>query len=301
MSKTLNAEVRDSTRWHKLPLQPGRTVNINHEGCPAGEDTRRRLYLTRQRVPTDVVLWYCHNCGNGGAFKSRMNAAVEVCADPIPERRESIGDIWRQSIPYTSHEMWPDHAKEYILQRNVPGSFICNCMRYHPIRDALCTMVHKRFNYRNVDQPLGLVLRNFGHGSPKYITYKEDKTQPMRTYFGTAGDRTTYVTITEDVLSASRAYFSSYEVHSYALYGTHCTVDDLLYLRDKCDQRNVLVWLDNDNDTVRDHATQIAARASLLGMNVAIERERYDPKYATNANIFKRTWSEVIEECTKQL
>ena len=43
-------------------LEPGETVRYNHTDCPAGEDTRRRLYLTRPHADPTWVLGYCHNC-----------------------------------------------------------------------------------------------------------------------------------------------------------------------------------------------------------------------------------------------
>ena len=41
-------------------MDVGETVRINHADCEAGEDTRRRLYIT---MKPDILLGYCHNCG----------------------------------------------------------------------------------------------------------------------------------------------------------------------------------------------------------------------------------------------
>jgi hypothetical protein len=45
-------------------LNPGATTHVNHDNCPAGVDTRRRLYITKSDDNQKLKL-YCHNCSKG--------------------------------------------------------------------------------------------------------------------------------------------------------------------------------------------------------------------------------------------
>jgi len=52
-------------------------IHVNHEDCPAGVDTKARLYI--KRAP-DGVMFYCHHCGSKGYYrlKDRLYRASEI-------------------------------------------------------------------------------------------------------------------------------------------------------------------------------------------------------------------------------
>ena len=49
----------------------GTTWNLNHTDCTAGEDTRKRLYVTRKSVGAFVA--YCHNCSGWGVVRAKLS------------------------------------------------------------------------------------------------------------------------------------------------------------------------------------------------------------------------------------
>lgn len=46
-------------------LHVGGQLRYNHDDCPAGTDTRQRLYIKRT---SDSYIAFCHNCGNSGVL-----------------------------------------------------------------------------------------------------------------------------------------------------------------------------------------------------------------------------------------
>lgn len=53
---------------NRFPPTPG-TYHVNHDDCPAGIDTRGRLYVTRKE--DGVILGYCHHCGMSGYYHEK--------------------------------------------------------------------------------------------------------------------------------------------------------------------------------------------------------------------------------------
>lgn len=52
----------------------GETAHFNHLECPAGTDTRGRLYITRKDENT--LLAYCHNCQRGGVWHYNPKSSI---------------------------------------------------------------------------------------------------------------------------------------------------------------------------------------------------------------------------------
>jgi len=65
--------LEDRDMLHGLATQ----IHVNHEDCPAGVDTKARLYI--KRAP-DGVMFYCHHCGSKGYYrlKDRLYRVSEV-------------------------------------------------------------------------------------------------------------------------------------------------------------------------------------------------------------------------------
>jgi len=302
-SKSMNPHIKNSAKG--ITLEPGRTRNINHVDCPAGRDTRQRLYLTRQKTPTHLVLWYCHNCGEGGSYTDRSTHyhPLDVSMDEPEDKRATAEEIWKTGQVIEGEHVvgpcvWAWMKDRQLTDGPLVRTFVERNMRWLPHRQALAIAVEKEYECGSNPSLTGLVLRNFGSDQPKYLTYKCGG-DPMRTHFRYVSDIAPYCIITEDVVSAFVAYLMNAGAGSYALFGTHCTVDDLLFLKEQ-GYEGVVVWLDNDNDTVRKHATQVAARATLLGLKAHVYRQEGDPKFLPPEEHpgFWDNWERV---CTNQL
>lgn len=59
-------------------LGVGQQTNVNHDGCPSGQDTKKRLYV--KRTQDGNIIAFCHHCGGKGARKKRgfANALKEL-------------------------------------------------------------------------------------------------------------------------------------------------------------------------------------------------------------------------------
>ena len=93
-------------------MEPGSTARINHEKCPAGEDTRRRLYFTKPAAG-DVVLGYCHNCQMGGRFHAESYRENEFNTGEILKT-----DEWKDIEDTVSFDIkeWPQVAREAVFK-----------------------------------------------------------------------------------------------------------------------------------------------------------------------------------------
>ncbi len=76
---------KDVIRAVGLSLAHGETDHINHDGCPAGEDTKGRLYVTK--TDNGILLAYCHHCGGKGVVTSKIQNiredAITLCDEPL--------------------------------------------------------------------------------------------------------------------------------------------------------------------------------------------------------------------------
>lgn len=76
---------KDVIRSVGLSLASGETDHINHDDCPAGEDTKGRLYVTK--TDNGMLLAYCHHCGGKGVVTSKIQNiredAITLCGEPL--------------------------------------------------------------------------------------------------------------------------------------------------------------------------------------------------------------------------
>ena len=85
------------------PSNNNEQTHVNHVGCPAGEDKKRRLYIKR----TDkALLAFCHHCGEKGFVKlgsdDRLMAWGKTASAPakakekivLTEKLSTDGNIW---------------------------------------------------------------------------------------------------------------------------------------------------------------------------------------------------------------
>ena len=78
-------------------IERGETVRINHDPCPSGVDTKRRLYITRVQADPRKVIAYCHNCQDDGGLltkeyeRFRNRHAYKTSSPSTPDCKEIIG------------------------------------------------------------------------------------------------------------------------------------------------------------------------------------------------------------------
>jgi hypothetical protein len=288
-----------------VTIMIGSTEHVNHVDCPAGVDTRRRLYVTRNKAPSDLLVWYCHNCGQGGAFKSRLSAVFSHTATETVSSGSgllNVMDMWEQGIPWVEA---PYDVVRWLTYRGAENSAVWdNNVRWHPVKNALLFGVNERGNRDDTGVPWAIQVRNFGSKSgPKWWTCKGrwPAGEPLRTWFGvnqgyldsSSEERRQEraLVLVEDWLSAAAVWHDSLH-DSYCLYGAHIGMDELAKIRHELRYDKLLVWLDNDVTAVIKSREDIVKRAKMLGFTeVRVERDYKDPKYCVGL-LKTKLWEE---------
>lgn len=246
------------------------TTHANHENCPAGTDTKRRLYVTRKE--DGCVVAYCHNCGCSGANKSTSrfrNSGTRKALDQQPEK------LVMPSQYTFDPEEFPPIMEEYLKRYHID---LTTAREYGIGYDAETgSIITTKW-----DQHLNLVQfqtrKLVPDGGPKYMTYKEKGAYthspviPLHShrYEGTC-------VIVEDMLSAICC--AKQGIPAIPLFGTHCPDEVYIDIKDR-GISTIIVWLDNDNDTVIKCTNNIVRKGKLLGFNmITIDYRIHEPKH----------------------
>jgi len=109
---------KNKTTISSIHIPAGTTIRMNHDACPAGTDTRRRLYVTNDPKGT---LCYCHNCAQGCAITSGVRVRVPAAplAAPAPlilpvaSPMSQLGELWIKAWGLTpADEYWYEDSGE---------------------------------------------------------------------------------------------------------------------------------------------------------------------------------------------
>jgi 5S rRNA maturation endonuclease (ribonuclease M5) len=210
------------------PPAMGEQVHINHTGCEAGEDTKKRLYIKRV---SDGILAYCHHCNQRGFVKLKKEShhksftSISVkptVVKPIPEF-SSISEFG-----------W-DWLNKYYVNSEEDTWFFTG-VRGQELSVGLRLL-------RN-DNTIGWQIRNLFPTAkqPRYTTHYITTAYGQGSIFSIK-DNTTLV-ICEDYLSAYRV-FRDTNNNSIALLGTNI-MDSIVSTIYDSNYNKVIIWLDPD-------------------------------------------------------
>ena len=276
-----------------LPFAPknkGEQVHVNHEGCPAGVDTKRRLYVKRET--NGKVIAYCHHC-NGAGFaadtirtSSTGSDADSLLASLYGSRRPSEREVRRtnKSSPVSGQKVTPSGAACFdpddwpIAARVWLNSYGIDTSKwrwyYEPGLGRLC------YTLRDTEgAAVAKCCRGIEDTNPKYRNFKVESDNP-RQFLGTNPD---VVVITEDVVSAQRCVDAGYS--AFPMLTTVLSDKDLLYLTEQfgC----AILMLDNDNIDVESKRNKLKAKLDLLGCKVISLTDTTDPKHYSHTELVK--------------
>lgn len=241
----------------ELYCQPG-TVRRNHDNCPAGTDTKRRLYVTHQS--TGVILGYCHNCGAAGRADTpgpRTRIPFQILS---PNESPPIIPEIQPLLPRHAHFL---RAYGVARPQNVAslkdddGIIFCNGDPFD-----------KTMNYG--------IIRNFANQAPKWVKIGGIKAV---SYLNEHDLTRVFV---EDCISAQKLSEIA-GVGSTALCGTHVDTSTLGINDGQC----IVVWFDNDNPTVIQHANDLAQMLTIRGERTVLVQGVSDPKKYTKEFLLK--------------
>ena len=248
-----------------LDLELGEQIHINHEDCPAGQDTKRRLYIKRgDDDGNDIIMAYCHNCTKRGTHsesysrvlgaKKESKQRINGSSNLLPRDHTGVWDEWDVRGTTWVRNGGIDESRS---QRWGLG--------YSPSSNRVVIPI----NDQTDGSLMGYQLRSLSAvDSPKYLTVK-NKT-PFYWYSGKVNST---LVIVEDVLSGIRCekYCSSIALLSSGMS------DEVYAFIAGSGHTNFIVYLDNDNRQVKVSQLSMVNRLKLLG-NVRIIKSDKDPK-----------------------
>lgn len=278
-------------------LQRGESNRVNHQDCPAGTDTRRRLYLTRPAGSPEIILGYCHNCQDKGILKSNNPHCYRSHDAAIEAGQNLSTDKWSppHNLVTKCHE-WPADAISWRYKMSLHIAMIDALgIAYDPSTHRIYLPMWRTIKLNGpkteCSNLIGYQLRRLSDRGSKYITALQDKGSYPSTLIypllKAVDSREPPVSIlVEDFASgialAETAYENQHQWEVIVNYGTKVTPEVLA----RCDQWPALVWLDNDSLHVSEQAEHIGrVWAMITGNDVHIERDAREPKKLTATEI----------------
>lgn len=256
---------------HGLPA--GEQVRINHEQCPAGEDTRQRLFVKRKQ--DDAVLAYCHNCGGWGIFGSKVTRCI---ADLIQQKEKAEMDSVTGALvlpPNCSrnHKLWPGHALAWLYKYGITDKEIeDNEIAYSADWRRVVLPVYE--DGKLVYWQARAILPD---QDPKYVSAKS---HPKAMFHYHSNHGIGALAITEDILSAIKL---GRHCDTIALLGTSPDIDGLTSRLEN--YKKVVIALDPDFAGVS-KALELERRLSLVfSGTVMCPTLSKQPKEMSNAEL----------------
>lgn len=217
-----------------IPSHLGEQIHINHEGCPAGVDTKFRLYIKKDEKG---LLAYCHHCGDKGFIhKKDLNE--------LPYRWEVRGLRYRAITKPV-----PDMCGLSIEGKAWLSKYNCdwNPDYFRGIvgDDSKVSLILRNQNWDVVGHQIRNLIPN---SVPKYITHINDTVKGHTAWFHVPNNKT--LVITEDYLSSYRIHRDVPNHSAMALLKTNLS-DYALRQIEEIGFNNIYIWLDPDNAGVR--------------------------------------------------
>ena len=214
---------------NNAPLEIGEQININHENCSAGVDTKKRLYIKRVH---GGILAFCQHCSTSGYYFNDKSRDSEKLRKWIKNPEES--SVYKK----TTAEEIEDYLINNTFQPNL--NTIAWFCKYFPefngplIRTYFCfdklgNIVFPIKNYYR--QITGMQTRTF-KTKPKYITEYASNTKTSGSWYTHDCTFNFTLVITEDCLSAFKINYTL-NIDTLALLGTtlHHSDEDVISTR----------------------------------------------------------------------
>ena len=208
------------------PSNMGQQIHVNHTGCSAGVDTKRRLYIKR----TDKgLVAYCHHCTESG-FASD-NASHNRLSTWINKKTNTTAATTKPRLAALSTEgrVW---LRSNFCNAEDTNHF--NGIEGENYKVALTL-------YNTEQQPIGWQIRNL-KTEPKYITYYSNSSSKGDAAWFYNNSKT--LVLCEDYLSAYRVH-SNTKFSSVALLRTTISDRTLAQIYE-LGFDTVCIWLDPD-------------------------------------------------------
>lgn len=257
------------------PSTPGTSINIKHKNCDNGEDWKERLNIKLELDNT--ILAFCHNCQSSGRYKDKkyipnLHDLLKTAKEEAKKERKSIKP---PALIFDINE-FPLQYRAWINKYNIEKKYLMvgYSREYDRILFPICTVKD------GLTLLVGWQGRSLDPDQPKYITVTLPDKKNVRGNYITQGLPIALKTVvlTEDSLSAMKV--AKY-LPAISLQGVHLNDELLRKIANK--YNNVIIFLDDDNATVKKCQLNISHELSLvLAGNVIIAASSgKDPKEYT--------------------
>lgn len=246
-----NEEMKEVLKNNTLFV--GQQIHINHEGCPAGVDTKRRLYIKHE---ISGHVFYCQHCASKGFLRADDKAIARV---------SELGTAYGAaptSNRVCDDEEWASVVNTYRSSMAIKDAPIPMKLWLYSygFDDATCNMFGIRANSQGIFLPIFsrfseidpiIIQHRMFTGKMKYLTYKPASAGDMYAIVPrTSIDRSQYVT-DEDVIVLTEDILSAYKVacaggYALPLMGTKIAESVSGALTAVSLAHPVHIWLDND-------------------------------------------------------
>lgn len=285
------------------PETPGEQVNIHH--CRSGKHNDR-LYI--RRTEDGAVVCYCHHCGGSGYFNSSCGHSLrdrEITRQSRGVRGNTEQQDFRLPNDFTTNTTeWHPHSRAWVRRYGVTSD---ECKRNsigfsHRLGGVVLPVFAEKgglvaYQLRPVVQGTGGQVPDGEDDSrrrtyPKYISRRKNGRPGGVDIFvardgGDSGtgvpDSPSCVVVTEDVLSAVKV--SRVEgVVGVAIMGSSLKEEQAVKIARIAP--NVAVFLDNDNQQVKDNQKKAARLLEpLVSGEVRVVKADKDPKEHSNQEL----------------
>ena len=240
----------------KDEMDVGETRRHNHEDCPAGEDSKRRLYVTRK---PDVLLGYCHNCGQSSSKYVSTDDRYRLSGYSTVKDSSAAKDyILPTAVSFKDTDNIPAEAEVWRIKNKLTREqCAANHIAYDPVNDGIILPFWRMEHLLDNGHQLRPVHQR---GGAKYVNYVRDHDVELGGILKGPGQGDILV-IVEDLVSGIHIREAGFD--ALVNYGTQVKPMILYQIPDH--YKEVVVWLDNDNDTVIDKSKQMYDILHLYG------------------------------------
>ncbi len=252
-----------------IPDDVGERIRINHTNCPAGSDTRARLYVLRNN---DAALAYCHNCGGHGVKTLRRRTRHYDVLKRLVDEHEVARTVQEVKLPddcIMQPHLWPAEARAWLYGHHLTDDdIVAYSFSYSPSWGRVILPVYE-------DGKLVFWQgRQIDGGGPKYVSV-QGAHKPIFTTTSLSSSPSYF--IVEDIISAIRISKLDAGWAGVALLGTDTPATLISRL---ANPHCYVVWLDND-EAGRRKAPALIEHLKLCGERV-VWTMRGSPPQAKN-------------------
>ncbi len=210
----------------------GKQEKYNHVDCPAGDDTKQRLYV---KHVDGAILFHCHHCDTSGYYRPRERySSIADAENRIPHSDDARAARAYETIGEEDYNKFRIEGQLWLGQYGFDAQ-MCHDYGIKEFDNGLVLPVYFRdiIGSTRVD---GYQIRRY-NGVPKYSTYTQ------RTYsYLYAGPSMRPLVITEDLLSSYKMHAAGFS--TLCLLGTSMPPEVCSWVAR--DYPRQVLWLDDD-------------------------------------------------------